>query len=128
MKPLGDFLRVALVVQPEKAVQDLPPRGFGYGESDALSGFVEVVVEIEVGPAVSLGHGVVHLYVEVAEFLDVWGGFFWVVEAVVGGGEALPAGFHDGLAVVVVLLADLVEVGCGFWEGEGFKTIGRTII
>ena len=83
------FLGVAFVVQGEQAVKDLTPGGFGDCVADALFGLVEAVAEVEVGPAVRGGDGVVHLDVERAEGGDVCGDFVRRVEAVVGSGESL---------------------------------------
>ena len=60
---MGDFVRVATV-----------------GE---LSDPGSTVVEVEIGPAVGGGNGVVHLDVELPELLDVGVGFSLIVESVV---------------------------------------------
>ncbi len=60
----------------------------------------------EVGPAVGVEHGSVHVGVEVAQMLDVRGGLGAVVEAIVSLGHAFVAGDHDSGAVIVIRVAD----------------------
>ena len=89
MEALRDLLGVPLVVELQEAGEDFTAGRFADREADALLGLVEAVAEVEVGPAVGGGDGLVHLDVEVTELLDVGGGFVGVVEAVVGLGQAL---------------------------------------
>ena len=91
MEALSDLLGVPLVVELQEAGEDFSAGGLADREADALLGLVEAVAEVEVGPAVGGGDGVVHLDVEVTELLDVGGRFVGVVEAVVGLGQALLA-------------------------------------
>ena len=95
VEALGDLLGVPLVVELQEAGEDFPAGRLADREAGALLGLVEAVAEVEVGPAVGGGDGLVHLDVEVTELLDVGGGFVGVVEAVVGLGQALPASKHD---------------------------------
>ena len=75
VEALLDFLGVALVVELQQAGEDFPAGRFADREPDALLGLVEAVAEVEVGPAVGGGDGLIHLDVEVTELLDVGGGF-----------------------------------------------------
>ena len=70
---------VAFMVQSEQAVEDLSPRRFGDRVADALFGLVKAVVEIEIGPAVCGGDGVVQLDVQLAERGDIVGDLVWGV-------------------------------------------------
>jgi len=69
-------LGVNLVVQLKEAFQDFAA-GFGVdGEANAVIfgeviDLVEVVIDVEVGPAVGFEDGVVHLDVEVTEFVAI---------------------------------------------------------
>ena len=91
----ADLLGVPLVVELQQAGEDFAAGRLADREPGALLGLVEAVAEVEVVPAVGGGDGFVHLDVEVAELLDVGGGFVGVVEAIVGLGQALLAGEHD---------------------------------
>src|SRR5262245_23888274 len=70
---------------------------------------VEAVAQIQVGPAISGGNGLVHLDVKLAEFLDVGDCFLRVVEAVVGLRQSFLPGEHDLAAVAVVAIPCGVE-------------------
>ena len=71
VQPLLDFLGVSLVVQLQQAGEDFTAGRFADRVADALLRLVEAVAEVEVGPAVGGGDGVVHLDVKLTEFLDV---------------------------------------------------------
>jgi len=106
VKSLADFFFVAFVVEFQESLQDLTPGGFADCVPGALFGVVETVVEVEIGPAVGGGHGVVHLDVEFPELLDVGGGFVGIVEAVVGFGKPFLAVEHDLTAMPMRFFAD----------------------
>jgi len=110
MEALLDFLVVALVVEVQEAGEDFPTGRLADRESGALLGLVEAVTEVEIGPTVGGGNGLVHLDVEATEFLDIGRRLVGVVEAVVGLGQALLAGKHGLQAAGVVVLTRL---GCG---------------
>lgn len=61
MEPLLDLLGVALMVQFEEPVENLPPGLRAKRIPDAEIGFPEVVIQIEVRPAVCLAHGQIEL-------------------------------------------------------------------
>ena len=102
MQPLRHFLGVAFVVQLKKAGENFTPGGFADREADALLRLVKAVAEVEVGPAVGGGYGVVHLDVELAELLDVGTGVVGVVEAVVGLSQPFPPGGSDSFTALEV--------------------------
>src|SRR5271157_1719034 len=87
VEALLDFLGVPFVVELQEAGEDFTAGRFTDREPGALLGFVEAVPEVHVRPAVGGSDGVVHLDVEVTEFLDVTGRFVWIMEAVVGLGQ-----------------------------------------
>src|SRR4051812_32007907 len=70
--------------QFEEPTKNITPSRFADREADTLLRLVKPVVEVEVGPAVGGGNGLIHLDVEFPEFLNVLGGFVGIVEAVVG--------------------------------------------
>ncbi len=137
-----DFLVVALLVEGEEAGEDFVVGGLGPAVAVGLLAFAGgvffvFVVEdefaggVDVGPAVGGEDGFVHCGVEFSEFEDGGIGFFGVVEAVVGGGEALVVGDHELGAVGVVGFACGFESGIGFpvfGEGEGFKAVGGRVL
>src|SRR5262249_40539904 len=97
-------------------------------EAKALLRLVEAVAEVEIGPAVSGGDGLVHLYVEVAERLDVGGRFVRIVEAVVGLGQALLAGGDNLAGGVIGFQTTPGAMNGSAWEREGIKAIRRGVI
>ena len=109
---------VTFVVQGEQAVEDCAPGGLRNGVADALLGPVEAVAEVDVGPAIRAGDGVVHLDVQRAETGHIVRDFVRGVEAIVRGGETLAPGGHDVAAVRVVALADGFEGDERGWEGN----------
>ncbi|MBV8310687.1 MAG: hypothetical protein JO344_09905 [Planctomycetaceae bacterium] len=86
MEALLDFLSIAFVVELQEAGEDFPAGRLADSEPDSLLGLVEAVAEVEIGPAVGGADGLVHLDVEVTEFLDVGSRFGGVVKSVVGLG------------------------------------------
>lgn len=106
----ADFFGVALGVEREEAGEDLVAE-VGGPEQAALISVVVLVALVEedglrargeVVPAVRFEHGSVHVGVQLAQALDVLGGFASVVEAIVGFGHALVAGDHQRGAVLVI--------------------------
>ncbi len=77
------FLGVSFVVEFQKALQDFMAGGFADGEADALLGFVEVMAEFKIGPAVCGSYRLIHLDVQITELLNVGGILPWVVETIV---------------------------------------------
>jgi hypothetical protein len=109
VEPLGNFFLVPGMVELQQPVEHLAPGQLAQREANALLGFVEVVAEVEVRPAVGIGHGAVHFHVEIAEFLDVGGGFGGGVEQVVGLGKPGSPSRHYALAMSDVGVTDLLE-------------------
>jgi hypothetical protein len=73
MQYLGDFFGVAFVVELEESLEDLTTGGFADRESLALLGWVEIVAEIEISPAVGGSDGLIHFDVQFSELVDVGG-------------------------------------------------------
>ena len=119
VESLLHFLGVAFVVELEQAGEDFTAGGFADRVADALLRLVEAVAEVEVGPAVGGGDGVVHLDVELTELLDVGAGFVGVVEAVVGLGQSFLSIEHDLPCDVVVILFANVAEGPQMQSGNG---------
>jgi len=80
VEALTDLLGVPLVVELQEAGEDFAAGRLADREPGALLGLVEAVAEVV--PSAGGGDGPVHLDVEVAERLDVGGGFVGVLEAV----------------------------------------------
>ncbi len=116
------------MIESQQAVEDLSPGSFGDGVSNALFSLVEVVAEIEIGPAIRGGDGVVHLGVQRAEGGDVVRDFVRRVEAVVRAGQSLTAGDHDVAAVRVVAPADGFEPIERGWEWKGLEAVRGNVL
>lgn len=116
-----------LMIQRQQPIQQFTAGGVRDGETNALFGVVEAVIQGEVLPAIRGGHGLIHLDVQFPQLLNVRGAVVGVVKAVVGGGQAFPPRVHDVLAVRVIAFADVVEAGEIEREGEGFKSVCRCI-
>lgn len=112
------------MIQRQQPIQQFTAGGFGDGETNALFGVVEAVIQGEVLPAIRSSHGVIHFDVQIPQLLNVRGAVVGVVKAIVGRGQAFPPRVHDALAVRVIAFADGVEVGEIEREGEGFKAVG----
>jgi len=127
VQPLLYFLGVALVVQLEQAGEDFTAGGFADRVADALLRRMEAVAEVEVGPTVVGGYGVVHLDVELTEFLDVGTGFIGVVETIVGLCQSLIFPTHQAASVCVNLLCDGIQCGTRQGKRKCLKCISQTI-
>src|SRR5450759_202567 len=90
------------MVQGEQAVEDSASCAFGDGIADALLGLVEAVTQVEVGPAICDGDGVVHLYDKLTESLDTRFLHIQAVQISAGGCQSLLSRHHQALAVFEV--------------------------
>ena len=61
VEALPDLLGVAFVVEFQQALEDFTAGGFANCEAEAILGFVEVMAEVEVGPAIGGGDRLIHL-------------------------------------------------------------------
>ncbi len=86
----------------EQAGEDFPAGGFADGEADALLGFVESVVEVQVGPAVGGSNRLIHFDVKITELLNVGGSLVGIVEAVIGLGQPLAPSAKQFLSMSVI--------------------------
>ena len=128
VEALSHLLGVPLVVELQQPGEDFAAGRLADREPGALLGLVEAVAQVEVGPAVGGGDGPVHLDVEVAELLDVGGGFVGVVEAVVGLGQALLAGGHGLATMAMIKLPNCLNSDRVIrWKWERFQAIGRRV-
>ena len=59
------------VFELQQALQDFTAGGFANDETDALLGFVEVVVQIEIGPEIGRSNCLIYRHMEFSEFLNL---------------------------------------------------------
>lgn len=109
MQPLSDFFGIVLVVEFQQAGKDFSAGGFAYRVAQPLLRLMEAVAQVEVGPAIGGGNGLIHFDVELTELQNVGTGFSGVVEAVVGLRQPFLPGEHDLAAIVVITLSDGIE-------------------
>src|SRR5512145_521181 len=81
------------------------------------------------GPAISVEHGAVHLFVESSQVFDFPLGAFPIFEAIVGDGQADILFRHVGSARFIEAFADVLKgwddgPRVGLWPGEGFEAVG----
>src|SRR5579875_16856 len=119
-----DLLGVALVVEAQQAAQHLAPRLFADGIACALPGLVEAMPQVQVAPAIRRRHSLVHLAVQFAQLHNILSLLAWIVEAVIRGGQSLLPRLHDGLAMLIVALADRFEAAGVEGEWEGLEAVG----
>ena len=112
MEPLSDFLGVALVVQRQQPGEDFTSGRLADCVAQPLLRLVEAVAQIEAGPAVGSGNGLIHLDMKFTEFLDVGSRFSLVMEAVVGLRQPLLPSEHDLAATARDILSKAKTKGC----------------
>src|SRR5205823_48132 len=111
VQSLLNFLRKAFVVQLEQASEDFTAGWFVDRVANALLRLVEAVAEVEIGPAIGGGYGLVHFDVELTEFLDVGARFIRIVESVASFGQTLLMQSHNLASLFVILFANLRNPG-----------------
>ncbi len=90
-KPASTSWAKRRVIEGEEQIEQLGAGGGCDGEADALRGFVEIVAQIEIVPAVSVAHGAVEAAMQIAQRGDVVEGRRGVAHA---------AGTCSGLGIV----------------------------
>ena len=119
------FLGVAIVVEFQEAGKDIAAGGFTDGKADALFCLVEPVAEVQVGPTVGGCHSIVHLNVQLAEFLNISCDVIGIVEPIVGRRQAVLTCSHQVASIRTVSLSNGIEGRCGSWQGKSLECVSE---